>query len=231
MNPQSLEMFQALMLVFMSKEVRTPAIFIHGSPIKSEELDRALVESIDRMLFTVPVEKIIINGLSDKECVKSNVAYCGAETMKNRLCDEYVCIERENLLCIPPSRHTAAECREVIKMMKENGWDSITVATFPHHILRVMLQWVYCLKEAGVNFKVYHRTIGEVDWNQPAVKPILGGGTEEGTLFDHIAGEYERIVRYGNPEGQDEKGKFTPNATLKELIEYLRNRDQVPQPA
>ena len=129
--------------------------------------------------------------------------------------------------------HTPAECFNVIKMAEEKGWKSITVMSFPFHILRVAAQWVYCLehgedkqkREKPVELKVYFTTLETVDWGMPAEKTILGGGVVKGIFFDHIKDEIERITRYMNPAGEDEKGKFTPNSTLEELIAYIRRRD------
>ena len=99
--------------------------------------------------------------------------------------------------------------------------------SYPHYILRCMLQMVFCLERAKSPLKVYTRTLPSVDWQMIAEKGVLNTEPFKGKLIDkHMEEEFERLIRYANKDGFDNKGRFTPHATLEEMIAYYEHRDQ-----
>lgn len=226
---------QATLLTAYDKRPSADAMFVHGSCVRDDDLD----DSILAMAVTNVnhVGKIVFNGISDEVCIAKTLAYPGAETWERKLRAFGV----TDALKIPPSPHTPAECRNMIAFATDQGFSSIIVAAFPHHLLRVMCQWVFCLKEKQSPIKVYARTMPSVDWFMKARKPVLGGGVVEGTLFDHMEHELKQLALYADlncfetPSGErilasssgpEDKQKYTPNATLEELVAYYQERDQ-----
>ncbi len=213
---------RAIFLTNMDRQdKKTDAVFIHGSPAASIPLDEAMLGMAVKMRRDEQVGAIAINGLSDADCCPGGVrmAYPGADTWGKML---EVLGEKE-VFKILPSKHTAAESDNFIKLSLQQGWKSVTIMSYPHHILRCMLQMVFCLERAGwPDLKVYTRTMSTVDWQMIVEKGVINGPSFAGRLIDvHMREEYERIIKYANKEG---KG-YTPHATLEELIAYYERRD------
>ncbi len=228
---------QATLLTLVDRHLLTDAMFIHGSCVRDDGLDDSILAVGHKLYESGQVGSLVINGLTDAVCVEKNLAYPGGDTWEKKLRAKGI----KNLLKIKPSPHTPAECRNMIALAQKEEWRRLTVAAFPHHILRVMCQWIYLLKELGSPISVYARTMDTVDWTMPAKKPVLGGGTVEGTLFDHMGHELNQLALYSDldcfetPEGKripaslagpEDKQKYTPNATLEELIAYYKWRDR-----
>ncbi len=223
-NPTALEMMQAMMAIYTLPEQTTPAIFIHGSPIRSDELDEMLCnEVIKNHRFD---QKIVLNGLTAKQCKEKHIAYGGWEMWGEMMEGK---VDSENIILIPPSGHTGAESRNLLALANEKKWSSITIASYPHHILRCFLQIIALMPQDNV-IKVNPLTFNNMSWNQSMEKPVMIGGTVLGAEKDivgdfqiHIQGEFERIVAYGQePPLKDGLPTFTRNATFSELFNYLK---------
>ncbi len=222
---------QAMLLVLKDKApFEIQAVYIHGSSVKNEELDTKQIELGVELFENAEAAHIVIAGTPKADCTA--IAYAGVEPWHEEI--NSCGIREDQILHTPPVKHTAAECKELVKMAEQYKWESVTIVALPHHVLRVMRTWVGVLNAAGSNLKVYAQTIGDVDWRMPASKPVLDaagkatGEMVEGTFFDHIAREFAQGERFENKAGQDELGKFTPHATLAELIEYYAQRDAAP---
>jgi hypothetical protein len=214
-------------MIYFGPTPKTDAVFAHGSSVRSEVLDRKIcVLAAQIMLSEHKADHLVINGLSTAWCNANSVAYCGAETWLEYLGENGV----NDVIVAPEAKHTAAECNAIIAMAKERDWKSLTVLAFPHHLPRVMSQWVECLKRNGSDLKVYPRTFGGIDMYMVTSKPLLNGGVVKGALLDQLAPEAENYERYCNPTGKDEKGSFTPNATPEDTIAYMMARDTVSVP-
>lgn len=216
---------QALLLVLTDKRPRTDAIFIHGSPAESDLIDTALLGLGADMQEGGQTGRVVINGLTDEQCIidGKRLAYPGSDTWGRTLARFGI-----EPLKIPASKHTAAESDNVIALAREMGWKSITIASYPHHVLRCFAQMVFCLERAGeTNLQVYSRTVRSVDWQMPAKKGVLGGGTIEGILLDHVEAERTRLEIYADRDAAVVDGvrKFTPHATLEQLMRYIVWRD------
>lgn len=217
----SKSVMEATLMVLMDKKVTTDFVFIHGSSVKDEKLDSDLLSLGAELLKSGQVKNIVINGLSSKDCEEKNIAYPGYDVWANKL----QLLGVSNINAIAPSWHTAAESSNLVDFAITMGWNEITIMAFPHHLVRCMCQVVYFLKKKNAtHIKVYARTFDTIDWLQGAVKPVLGTGKSiNGTLFDHIEAEFQRIEKYMDPTG---KG-YTPHATLEEVIDYIKNREKV----
>lgn len=213
----SLSMLKAAQLVLTDKRPKTDALFIHGSPVNSEELDDRILALGASMMNRDETKAIVINGLSDEICAAKKMAYPGGDTWGRKLALLGIAEVRK----IQPSLHTAAESDNLIALAKNEGWKSVVIASLPHHVLRCMCQMVFCLERASSDLKVYARTLDTVDWDMSAKKTVLGGGVVEGTLLDHCEAEAERLVKYADKNGVG----YTPHATLEELIAYFGRRD------
>ncbi len=230
---------RASSLVLVDARPKTDIVFIHGSPAANDAIDAELLKLAVDMVRTQETEKLVINGLTDEACWPNGqrLAYPGCNTWGRTLQG----LGFSEFLKIPPSKHTAAESDNLIKLAAEMGWKKLVIMSYPHHILRCMLQMVFCLKRAGSDLKVYTRTLPSVNWQMVAEKGVLGKAPFRGTLVDaHIREEYERLISYADracfetPDGRmvseeeagsNDKRKYTPHATLEELIDYYKQRD------
>jgi hypothetical protein len=215
----SKSMMEASLLVFMDKKKVTDALFIHGSSVKDLELDNKILTLGAKLLHEGAANNLVINGVSQEICTEKGLAYPGAEPWRSTL--ESLGVSYVHYT--QPSLHTAEESANLVDLALWNNWSSVTIMALPHHLLRCMCQIVYFLQQKNAtHIKVYARTLDDVDWLAYASKPVLGTGKSiEGTLYDHIEAEFQRIEKYMDPTG---KG-YTPHATLEEVIEYIKNRD------
>lgn len=212
---------RASSLVLVDRRPRTDALFIHGSPAADDEIDLALLKLGASMVDGGESGVLVINGLSDEACWPNGqrLAYPGSDTWGKALSS----IGCPDFLKIPPSEHTAVESDNVIKMAEERGWKSVTIMSYPHHILRCMMQMVFCLTRAKSKLGVFTRTLPTVHWQKVAEKGVLRSAPFRGTLVDaHVREEYERLIKYADKEGTG----YTPHATLEELIAYYARRDE-----
>jgi hypothetical protein len=221
-NIDPVALASAMMLVLSDCGHQTDAAFIHGSPTNNDVLDDQVLQMSVGLLQRGETSALVINGLEVEG--EARLAYPGANVWLPKL----KALSAEAVLQIPPSMHTAAEVEAVISLAHGMGWGKVTVISQRHHILRCMAQWVYCLEQAESDLKVYARTVPTVDWFMDARKVVLGGGTIEGKLLDHIKAEFDRLAIYGDRNCVDAAGKkkYTPNATCEEVIEYYSKRDQ-----
>lgn len=213
---------RASSLVLVDQRPKTDAVFIHGSPAADDAIDTELLKLGVAMVAAKETGALVINGLTDEACWPNGqrLAYPGCDTWGRTLNS----IGFSDFQKIPSSKHTAAESDNLILLAKEKGWSSVCIMSYPHHILRCMLQMVFCLTRAKSDLKVYTRTLATVDWQKVAEKGVLNSVPFRGTLVDaHIREEYERLIKYADKDGTG----YTPHATLEELIEYYRLRDQV----
>ena len=222
LNVSQLDWRKYFFMVYFGPQPKTDAVFAHGSSVRSEELDRKICGLATSLLFNEKTNHVIINGLSTEWCNANSVAYSGAETWLGYFTEK----EINDVIVAPEAKHTAAECNMIISMAKDRGWKSITVLAFPHHLPRVMSQWVECLKRASSDLKVYPRSFGGIDIHMTTSKPLLGGDAVKGVLMDQVSLETINYERYCNPAGKDEKGSFTPNATPEDTIAYMMRRDE-----
>jgi hypothetical protein len=227
-NTNALQLMQAMLLVLNDRRARTDAIFLHGSCVKDDYLDDLVIEEGVSAARSMISNMIVINGAPIAG--SAGIAYAGAEVWMKKLVPQLETGLGEAAISvtnIPQARHTAAEVKNFIALAKERGWKSVTIVSLPHHILRCMRTWAAIITAEGSDLKVYARTPDAVPWWTPAAKPVLDGPDIQGTLFDHIEREFQQGERFQNKAGADERGKFTPHATLDELIEYYRERDGV----
>lgn len=210
------------------------ATVIHGSSVNKGKMDDALLQQVANMKHLGQTGTILINGLTQDACLAKNVAYPGYEVWLPKL--HALGIISPTLFNLPVAEgeepkfawHTAAECNAVIAMAKVRGWKNLYVAANPHHIARVLRQWVYCLDQADCSdIKVYPVTFYGTNYNEPALKRRPDGTSYDGTLFDHIEAEVIAADKYSNP---DHGGKYTPNATEEQAIVYMLKRDQMDMP-
>lgn len=216
---------RASSLVLVDKRPKTNALFIHGSPAADDEIDTELLKFGVQIVKNQETGGLVINGLTDEESRPNGqrLAYPGSDTWGRTLNG----LGFGDYLKIPSSIHTAVESDNVILLAKEMGWGSVTIMSYPHHILRCMMQMVFCLTRAKSDLKVYARTLPTIDWQKVAEKGVLDSVPFSGTLVDaHIREEYERLIKYADKSGVAADGsKFTPHATLEELIAYYQWRD------
>ncbi len=214
MNTSSADMMKALLLVLTDQKHRSDAVFVHGSSVNSVDLDERVLNHLNE----IQVRNLIVNGTSDDRCREKKLAYPGCETWLRQL--ETIGFNRDDVQFTPEALHTAAESDAVINICQSKGYRSLTLLALPHHILRCMLQMIFCLQRKKVELAVYAQTFGNVDWNMDAMKTVLGGSTIQGVFSDHIDAEHQRIEKYMDRSGTG----YTPHATLTELIQYMSTR-------
>jgi len=200
----------------------TDAVFVHGSPAMSDEIDQLLLKEAVTMVRSGQARDLVINGLTDEQCWPNGqrLAYPGSDTWRRWLNE----LGYPSPILTSAAPHTAAESDAVIALARERGWSTVTIMSYPHHILRCMLQMVFCLERARSPLKVYTRTIiGKIDWLAVLEKGVLNSVPFRGVLGDvHIEQELARVEKYADKDGTG----YTPHATLEELIAYFGQRDR-----
>lgn len=158
--PSALSYACASSLVLVDKRPAANAVFIHGPPAADDGIDTDLLKLGISMVASKEAGALVINGLTDEACWPNGqrLAYPGCDTWGRNL----VGLGYPEYLKIPPSKHTAAESDNLILLAKEMGWGSVVIMSYPHHILRCMLQMVFCLARAKSGLKVYTRTLSTV---------------------------------------------------------------------
>lgn len=217
---------QAMLLVLNDQSPKDiDAVFMHGSSVKSATLDRMQIELGYNIHRSTEAQYLVINGTPTAECGK--IAYAGAENWLEVLNE--LRVPKEYIIQTPVAKHSAAECKHVLQLASQFKWKKIAVVALPHHAIRIMRTWAAEIARNGSDLKVYIQIPRGVNWRMPAAKPVLDkdGGEIKGTFFDHIQREFEQGERFENKAGEDELGKFTPHATLEELLAYYAQRDGV----
>ncbi|MDP1719307.1 MAG: hypothetical protein Q8L24_02690 [bacterium] len=220
-KPTSEEMMKALLMVLTDKSTTTDCLFWHGSPTNSRLQNWMASVAIADFCGASGTKNIIVNGLTATECRAKNLCYKGREYFLEALSARN--IAREQVIIAPGTYHTAAESEALLVMMKEHGWKSVTIVSQPHHQLRCFLQIIASMKKLGIYVKAYNWTSWVVDWSESLEKPLLGGGSMDGTLVDQVQGEHDRIVHYADPTDTG----YSLNATIPEMFEYLKTREQM----
>jgi hypothetical protein len=200
--------------------------FIHGAPIRDDSADNLLVDEISAFHKNHGRPPILLNGLTQEQCRSKTLAYDGWQSYWDRLLVNNV--EEDKIDLLPASWHTAAESTALLELSRKEGYEMICIASHPHHQLRCFLTIVALMDRMEYWPKVYNVTHRGLPWMHAMKKPVLtGSGPDvEGTLKDHILGEYDRIVRYAQPPGRKPDGSpmFTRHATIPEMFTYLDRR-------
>ncbi len=220
-EPTGAEMMKALLMVICDEERPTDCLFWHGSPTDSRLQNQSAAATIANLYKVGGTRNIIVNGLNEKTCREKDFPYPGYEIFMNELAA--VSVQRKDIIVMPPALHTAAESENLLRLMKERGWKSVTITSAPQHQLRCFLQIIDSMKRLGIYVRAYNRTSQKVSWREPLKKTVLGGGEIGGTLIDHVQAEYDRIVKYADPTGTG----YSMNATIPEMFEYLKAREEM----
>ena len=169
---------------------------------------------------------LVVNGLTGEECDELNVAYTGLENWLEKLGTFGVQSYSVELLHNAPN--TAAESKMLLLMAREKGWATLTIMSYPYHILRCFLQIISLMEESGIWLRVHCQTFQEVEWTRPMAKPVMKGAEPVfGKLPEHIAAEFQRIITYAQePPLENGKPKYTRHATIPEMFGYLERREE-----
>ena len=213
--------------------VKCDALFVHGSPVRDDTLDKRLLQvAVECYCSGLPM--VVLNGLTREQCREKNLAYDGYEAWQDFL--ERSRVPKSDIVILPASPHTAAESRNFLALAKKEGWTRLTIASYPHHIVRCFQQIVALMPEAGFEPQVHALTFHNLGWGEVMKKPVMGGQTAlggkdvEGTLEEHISEEYVRQVAYAQePPLKDGKPTYTRHATFPEVIAYLNRREKIGQ--
>ena len=226
-EPSALEMMR---LMYVSLGDLVPPLchahFVHGAPAAEEHHYKRLLQVVADHYRMGTVGVVVINGLSVDECKRQNQGYCGFEIYRDILTDFGVAEKRIEVL--PPSRHTAAESRNLLNMARVRGWQNLIVSSLPHHQLRCFLQ-IVALIAHPYWCRVYNMTIGGISLMSTVSKPAWIDSqwpSVSAPLLDHFAEEFKRIFRYAQePRVVDGVPEFTRHATTPEALAYVCWRD------
>ena len=142
------------------------------------------------------VEKIVLNGLTWKQCRDKNLSYEGYEPWREKLIK--LGVEEEHIVVMTASSHTGVEASNFLGLAKENGWGSLLISSFPHHQLRCFLTIVAQMQSLGRR-KVYNLTFGGIRVTYPMKKPVmagktvLGSGDVSGAFELHMEEEFKKL--------------------------------------
>ncbi len=202
--------------VMFDTVIRSDAIFIFGR----DDLYSDMLSEVALYYCGGWAKKIVINGLTAKQCEEMNLAFPGCEEWLRIL--GHFGIRRSDVRLLPPSEHTALEAKNLMALAREMEWEKLIVTAVPYHIQRCMLQAIACMREAGLWLDISAVCSKKaVDWDQRVTKKLLGGGGETGSRADHAAAEVRRAIKYGY-----HSGSFISNGTYRQGIEYFKERNR-----
>ena len=231
-QPTHAELMSAIAFVLSEEEIHSDAFFIHGPPMEDDKFEKIELKIASNFYKRGYASKILLNGITHRECCDSKLNYKGFERWKETLVSFGV---KENDIAIFKSaKHTGTESTNMLLFAKKNDWKTVTIMSHPIHQLRCFLTAIGIMKSTGFFLKVYNRTfpLQRSDWIRDLTKIVLGGNTVmgsndiSGNMQDHINEEYKRIIFYA----QDPKvvGKhFTRHATIPEMFEYVKMREGI----
>lgn len=217
-RPTPLEVSIAQIVVLKDTlPLKNDVLFVHA-PASDSALDKKLLSTALDAYKNKRVKKIIINGISKKDCVERNSAYLGYEKWLKYFLQEG--IPQKDIIVTPPTFHTAAETIYLLSLAKKNKWKKIIITSHPHHQLRCFLQAVAIMQEMNFWPKIYNLTHDGISWNQNLKKTILDGKEPavEGNLKIHIISEFERIIKYAQYKSN---AAYIRHATIPEMFKYL----------
>lgn len=231
-EPSALDMMRAM---YVSLGDLTPtrchAHLVHGAPAAEEHLYRKLLQAVADHYHTGTVDAVVLNGLSVEECTRQNQGYRGFEIYRDSLIGFGV--PEQSIEVLPPSRHTAAESDNFLKMARVRGWQNLVVSSLPHHQLRCFLQIVALIAQPYW-CKVYNMTVGGISLASTVSKPAWIDSrwpSVSAPLFDNFEEEFKRILRYAQePKVINGVVEYTRHAMIPEALAYVLWRDSQASP-
>ncbi len=231
-EPSALDMMRAM---YVSLGDLTPtrchAHLVHGAPAAEEHLYRKLLQAVADHYHTGTVDAVVLNGLSVEECTRQNQGYRGFEIYRDILIGFGV--PEQSIEVLPPSRHTAAESDNFLKMARVRGWQNLVVSSLPHHQLRCFLQIVALIAQPYW-CKVYNMTVGGISLASTVSKPAWIDSrwpSVSAPLFDNFEEEFKRILRYAQePKVINGVVEYTRHAMIPEALAYVLWRDSQASP-
>lgn len=198
------------------------AMFIHGACIHDKYIYDAIVRNASNTFLNGVVNNLVINSTSDYGW------YPRPEVWHGWLTD--LGVPSESILTISPADKTPDESINLLRLADENGWKDVAISSVSHHQLRCFLQIVAEMQRDPLKKRrIYNKPTCGISWSReltkrsinPSVKPVVG------TFNVHCELEVQNISRYAVPfEDRAQVKDFTPHATIEEMFEYLRWRDQ-----
>lgn len=113
--------------------------------------------------------------------------------------------------------NTPDEHKELLKLVKEKGWDSVITIANHYQAMRIHRGLVRMMKETGIWVKNYYAHVPTASFSEP----VLGAsGKTEGARVNQYISEYDRNIRYGC--------KTPPDlASLEESLNYFLFREEI----
>lgn len=198
------------------------AIFFHGSCIDDVRITEIVIDHASELYHLGSVDYLVINGIG-------NIGgYHGASAWRRSLVDRGV--PDASILEFAPSDKTALESASILDFAGDRGWKEIVISALSHHQLRCFLQLVAEMQRRGDwSQVVYNRPTRGIPWDwiftKPSINPKVAPVT--GNLEVHSELEVRNVLRYAVPaEDRENITNFTPHATIEEMFQYLRWRDE-----
>lgn len=101
--------------------------------------------------------------------------------------------------------HTRAEAERAMKLAKEKGWETILIATSPHHQYRAFLTFLKAMRDAGLELSLVN-AVAPLSWSEQ---------TPWGARRALLPQEFDRITEY------QKKGDV---ALYEDGVEYLKKQ-------
>lgn len=220
-EPTPEEIMKAVLIALCDHRKKSDALFIHGSPMDDPYINNGVLNMSANAVHVGMVPLIVLNGISEKTAREKHLCYPGYEPWARELIN--LGIDPPQILTIPACNHTAAESEALLKLAEQKSWRTLNIISAPHHQLRCFLQIIASMEKLGIDLDVYNLTFSLLgNTTREMKKPLLGGGEITGTIWDHIAAETQRIIKYAQKDGVG----YTPHATIPEMLAYVKKRDK-----
>jgi hypothetical protein len=187
-------------------EISTDGVFLFG---QTEDNEASVLEKSIELLQHSYTKRILII------YTQPISGHPGFDAWKQKLVREQ--ISENAIVSIPlpetPIIHTLIEAEALMRFAKEQAYTSLYVTAAPFHQLRAFMTAVTAAIKIYPQIRLYSKPGMAQPWLQ---KVLHSQGKTYGTRSELIAGELERIEKYGN------KGDLL---SAQQVLAYLNERD------
>ncbi len=183
-----------------------PAAYLFGQTPDNEE---SVFGKAEELIQDHRVERILIPGTGPMS------GYPGMAVWQARL-GQRISPRQIEPVPTPPTDmlNTLNEAEAVVRHAKAQGYESLLVVAAPFHQQRALMTTVSVVLKEHPTLRVYSAPGHPLDWQETVVH---SQGTVQATRLDLIAGELERIEKYGR------KGDLLGRS---QVLQYLQERDR-----
>ncbi len=171
-------------------QFRVDALFVHGNV----DLQLELLDLAAEFFKKNKVAALVVNGMTEKECVEQKINCLGIEKTLAHL--QNLGVPTEAVHSVRPARHTLEEAQSLHRLAQQKNWKHLGFLSLPYHTLRCALTHLAAQKQASHRISLHPLNLSEVIWSQKVAKQLLGQEQIQISRLQMIQEEMDRIERY-----------------------------------